>query len=656
MPIATLHNNHFMRVYFILLSIILICSPLFAQINDSQLCDIAESEAKASQAVFFSQRLDKSLLTNNYNLHYQRLELEVNPNIYYIKGEITSYFSITQDNVSSIYFDVSDSLSIDSVIYHNASLTFERTGADILKVNLSSLLSQNDMDSLTIYYQGEPPTGNGFGSFVQDFHDNEPIIWTLSEPYGAKDWWVCKQGLSDKIDSIDVVVKVPQGNKVASNGLLINTISQGNDIIYHWQHRYPIETYLIAIAVTNYVEFADFYENPDHDSLLILNYVYPEDSTRFRNKALRTLDFLEIYNDVFGAYPFGEEKYGHAQFSRGGGMEHQTMSFMTDYNFELVAHELVHQWFGNKVTCGSWSDIWLNESFATYFTGIAYERIFPDLYWKPWREIQMENSRQNPELSVYVQDTTEVARIFNYSTTYAKGAMMLHTLRWIVGDEAFFESVYNFINDVDLTFGYARSIDFIRHVEQASGQDLDYFFDDWLYGSGYPNYRIAWEILSANEIKVTIHQSQSDDSVEFYELPLPIRIQNESQVQDFVLSHEYDGQVFLLETDFEPDTLLLDADLWILKGDEVVYQEQPLEDMVSIFPNPANELVTVQLKNSMETISTILIYNVLGQLVQAMSMDNAQGYHFDVSHLKTGLYFLEINTSIGQVTKRLMVE
>ena len=233
---------------------------------------------------------------------------------------------------------------------------------------------------------------------------------------------------------------------------------------------------------------------------------------------------------------------------------------------------------------------------------------------------------------------------------------MLHTLRWIVGDEAFFESVYNFINDADLTFGYARSIDFIRHVEQASGLDLDYFFDDWLYGSGYPNYRIAWEILSANETKVTIHQSQSDNSVEFYELPLPIRIQNGSQVQDFVLNQEYDGQEFLLATDFEPDTLLLDADLWILKGEEVNYQVQPLADMVSVFPNPTAAQVSVQLKNSVETIASISIYNVLGQLVQAMSIDNAQSYHFDVSHLKTGLYFLEINTSIGQVTKRLMVE
>lgn len=644
-----------MKKNLLLFFIICLFSNTYAQNNLWELCDISEAEAKASQYNSFSQSLDKSLLTNNYDLKYHRLEFEIDPNLFYIKGKVTSYFTITQDNTNSIYFDASDSLTIDSVHYHGLNLSFERSEQDILKINLPNSLSQNDLDSLTVFYQGEPSAGEGFGSFVQDFHQNEPIIWTLSEPYGAKDWWVCKQSLADKIDSVDILVTVPKGNKVASNGLLINEIDNGNQVTFHWKHRYLIETYLIAIAVTNYVEFSDYFDSPSNDSLLILNYVYPEDSAKFRTKALRTLDFLEIYNELFGEYPFVNEKYGHAQFSRGGGMEHQTMSFMTDYNFELVAHELVHQWFGNKVTCGSWEDIWLNESFATYFTGIAYEQIFPDLYWRPWREIQMENARQFPELSVFVEDTTEVARIFNYSTTYAKGAMMLHTLRWIVGDDAFFDAVFNYMNDSRLVFSYARSIDFIRHVESTSGIDLNRFFDDWLYGSGFPSYTISWEIISESKTKITVFQTQNDASVDFYELPLPIRIQNGSETQDFVLEHTFDGQEFTINTNFQPDTLLFDADLWILKGTEEVYQIQSLDDMTIISPNPTAEIAQIKLKNSIETISYISIYNSVGQVVWQEDISNIQEYPIDVTGFNSGVYFVEVTTSIGKTVKRLIV-
>jgi aminopeptidase N len=641
--------------YVLLFFAIFSFSTVYSQINDWNLCDISEAEAKSSQLNRFSQSQNKNLSTDNYDLKYQRLELEIDPNIYYIKGAITSYFDIIKTNVNSIYFDVTDSLTIDSVIYHGTNLAFSKSEIDILKIDFPNSLSQGDFDSLTVYYQGEPPSGNGFGSFVQDFHDNEPIIWTLSEPYGAKDWWVCKQGLSDKIDSIDVFITVPNGNKVASNGLLINEITQGNETTFHWKHRYLIETYLIAIAVTNYVEFSDYFDLQNGDSLLLLNYVYPEDSASLRNKSDRLLDFMAIYSEIFGAYPFPTEKYGHAQFSRGGGMEHQTMSFMTNFGFELMAHELVHQWFGNKVTCGSWEDIWLNESFATYFTGIAYERIFPDLYWRPWREIQMENARGLPNQSVFVDDTTSVERIFSYPTTYAKGGMMLHTLRWKVGDAAFFQAIYNYVNDPKLAYSYARSADFIKHVEITSGMDLTEFFSDWLYGSGHPSYTILWEIISESEMKITVNQSQTDVSVPFFELPLPIRIQTGTQTQDFVLDHTFNGQIFTLNTDFQPDTLIFDVNLWILKGSVLIYQIQSLETMLSISPNPATDFIDIKLKNSIETIDFIEVFNSVGQKVNESAIDKLKDIKIDISNLSSGVYIVRVSTSLGTVNRKVVI-
>lgn len=641
--------------YGLLLFITFSFSNIYSQINGWNLCDISEAEAKASQLNRFSQSQNKNPFADNYDLKYHRLELEIDPNIYYIKGAITSYFEITKTNVNSIYFDVTDSLTIDSVIYHGANLVFSKSEIDILKIDFPNSFLQGDFDSLTIYYQGEPPSGNGFGSFVQDFHDNQPIIWTLSEPYGAKDWWVCKQGLSDKIDSIDVFVTVPNGNKVASNGLLINEITQGNETTFHWKHRYLIETYLIAIAVTNYVEFSDYFDLQNGDSLLLLNYVYPEDSISLRNNSDRLLDFMTIYSDVFGEYPFVNEKYGHAQFSRGGGMEHQTMSFMTDFNFELMAHELVHQWFGNKVTCGSWKDIWLNESFATYFTGIAYERIFPDLYWRPWREIQMQNARSTPDVSVFVEDTIAVARIFNYPTTYAKGAMMLHTLRWVTGDDAFFQAVYNYMNDPKLVYSYARSADFIKHIEITSGMDLTEFFNDWLYGNGYPSYIISWSIINENQVTVSVSQFNINSNVAVYELPLPIRIQSGTRTQDFVLDNTEQNQIFTLNTDFQMDTLIFDADLWILKGSVLTYQIQSLETMLSISPNPATDFMDIKLKNSVETIDYIEVFNAVGQKVNESAIDKLKDVKVDISNLPSGVYIVRVSTSLGIVNRRVVI-
>jgi aminopeptidase N len=639
-----------------LILFIIICSftNTYAQINEWDLCDISESEMKGSQVSYLNQNLQKNQFSDNYDLKYHRLELAINPIVRYITGAITSYFVATKNDVNFIYFDVSDSLIVDSVLFRGNFIAFENPVSDLLKINLSAPLSDGDLDSLTVYYHGIPPSGNGFGSFVQSEHEGEPIIWTLSEPYGAKDWWVCKQSLSDKIDSIDIIITVPVGNKVASNGLLVSELTQGSLTKIHWKHRYLIETYLIAIAVTNYQEFSDYFQFSNGDSLLMLHYVYPEDAATLASQSQRVLEFLDFFTEIFGEYPFSDEKYGHAQFHRGGGMEHQTMSFMTTYNFELVAHELAHQWFGNKVTCGSWEDIWLNESFATYCTGLAYERIFPDLYWKPWRIIQMENARQLPNQSVFVEDTTAVERIFSYATTYAKGAMVLHTLRWKIGDDAFFDAVYNYINDPKLVYGYARSEDVIHHFETASNMDLTEFFKDWLYGSGHPNYTIGWEIMSDNETKIIVNQTQTDESVPFFDLPLPIRIQSGNQTQDFVLENTFDGESFVINTNFRPDTLLFDADVWVLKGETIVYQIQSLEEMLKLSPNPTKDDIEIELKNSIETIQKVELYNQLGQRIDVFEVKSTNKVIIDLTTLQSGIYYVNTVTSIGNQIKKIV--
>ena len=437
-----------MKTAFIIL---LLCASLFTiaqtQQHNSEEVDIPAMEQKAQSAKL---RSVLSGASDNYDLKYHRCEWEIDPAVYHIKGVITSYFKPKVSNFDQMEFDLSDSLTVDSVVYHNSPLSFNQTQPDILQIILPAVIPSDTLDSVMVYYQGTPPN-TGFGAFIQSNHNGTPIIWTLSEPFGAKEWWPCKQSLNDKIDSVEILVTTPQAYRVASNGLLVSEIQSGGNKIYHWKTKYPIAAYLVAIAVTNYSYYSDFVPMQNGDSLEVLNYVYPEDLSNAQLQTPAIIDMIQFFDSLTITYPFANEKYGHAQFGWGGGMEHQTMSFMVNFGSSLMAHEVAHQWFGDHVTCGSWQDIWLNEGFATYFEGLIKERFFPTS-WMSWKAAAISNITSAPDGSVICDDTTSVNRIFNGRLSYKKGAYLLHMLRWKLGDSLFFTAIKNFTASGEKSF------------------------------------------------------------------------------------------------------------------------------------------------------------------------------------------------------------
>ena len=475
-----------------------------------------ERKAKAEQDYFeMKSGFAEPASYASYDLTYQRMEWEIDPAVRYIKGKITSYFKSQTNQLNAIEFDLHQQLTIDSVLQNGQIINYSATGKKIT-LELTRNLSEGQTDSVAIYYQGEP-ANSGFGSFSQSTHNDVPVIWTLSEPYGALEWWPCKQSLSDKIDSIDIIVTSPEMYRTASNGVLVSETVSEQKRRMHWKHRYPITTYLDEIAVTNYVNYSDSLQLEDGRFIEIQNFVYPEYESTARKNTPVTAEIMEVFNTLIGEYPFADEKYGHAQFGWRGGMEHQTMSFMYNFGFELVAHELAHQWFGNYITLGSWQDIWLNEGFATYLSGLAYENLLDGVWWPRYKQLNHNQIISQPGGSVFVEDTTSVSRIFSGRLSYSKGAYLLHMLRWILGDEAFFAAIQNYFYDPEVANDFARTNDLVKHFENAGDTILTEFFDDWFYGEGFPVYSAEFSQTNPQNLKMKLSQNPSHNSVDFFE-------------------------------------------------------------------------------------------------------------------------------------------
>jgi len=601
---------------------------------------------------------------NRSDITYTRFHWWVDPAVHYIRGAVLTVFE-PLENLSSLEFDFSATLTMDSIRYHGTTCSFSRNG-DILTLHFPGMLPALLPDSIEFFYQGAPPA-SGFGSFTTEKHgpNTTPVLWTLSEPFGAKDWMPCKQALNDKIDSVDMFITHPEGYRAASNGVLMSETTQSDQTTAHWRHRYPIAAYLVAIAVTDYETFtvqAPF----GADTIPLVHYVYPESVSAAQTGVTDLLAQMQLYNDLFGLYPFHREKYGHAQFGWGGGMEHQTMSFMGGFGFELIAHEMAHQWFGDKVTCGAWEDIWLNEGFATYLSGLCYERIATQ-YWQQFKRQRINQITSEPGGSLRVDDTTSVGRIFNGRLTYAKGAMVLHMLRWICGDTAFFAGVRHYLNDPALAHGYARTPDLQAHLEAASGKDLDGFFADWYTGEGYPSYQINWAQDAGNTIHFSVKQSRSHPAVAYFELPLPLRLFGPGgQTQDLVLLNNFEGQTFSEQVGFTVDSVAFDPDLWLISKNNTVSKTlvgtgdlAAAGYSLGIEPNPVQvgrtyAVITGPTSGSLRlTLQAGDGATVFSQKEHLVPGENR--YALDLADLPAGAYWLRIENEAGTMAVPLII-
>jgi len=613
-----------------------------ALLTQAQVFDIHATKQIALDDAFKASRMtytpDK-FIGQEYDLKYHRFNWNIDPDTNYISGSVTSYFVPVQNNLSQIDFSLKVNMWVDSVRYHGAPAMSVHV-SDEVNITGFPALPAGVLDSITVYYHGAPQATSGFTSFVTDTHGSgTPTMWTLSEPYGAYEWWPCKNDLSDKVDSIDVYVTHPNGYHAASNGILVSE-TVGTTTTAHWKHRYPIAAYLIAIAVTDYSIFTNNF-TLSTGTVPMLSYVYPEDLSYAQTNTPYLEAVMQHYDSLIAPYPFMNEKYGHAQFGWGGGMEHQTMSFMVGFDYELMAHELLHQWFGDAVTCGSWQDIWLNEGFATYYTALNYEKFSPTYYWPSWKEGVVDYVTSEPTGSVFVYDTTDVNRVFDGRLSYYKGSYVLHMLRWVVGDDNFFQGNRNYFTDY--YFDYAKSPDYIAHMETQSGMDLTEFFNDWLYHEGYPTYNISVNHIPGDSVSVLINQTQSHASVSFFEMPVPVTFYQGGQDTTFVFNNTFSGQEFRVAYTGVPDSVVFDPELHLLSRNNslVLSLSEDKAPALSLYPNPAEDLIYIDgLQNSP------CAYNVFDARGASVASGFTDGNNtISVASLPAGYYRIQLQSN-----------
>ncbi|NOX18148.1 MAG: T9SS type A sorting domain-containing protein [Chlorobi bacterium] len=655
------------RKIFFLFAILFISANLFAQ-NAASVCSAAKIRS--------FNRLQKLAKVNypgdeTIDVTYYKLDFEITADPDYINGYTQIDFVSLQNDLTNFFLDFADGRQVDSVVMNGAQLNFVYAN-DKIEITLSSALAQNEKASVKVYYQGDPESSGGFGSFAFETHgaQNTPVIWSLSEPYGAMYWFPSKDTPADKVDSSDVWVSCADNLYAVSNGTLIaKKRIGGGKFQFQWKNHYPIAGYLISIAITDYAIYKNQFEYEPDKFMDVIHYNYPENLGNSRKSLLdETVNMLDVFSEKYGPYPFLKEKYGHAEFGWSGGMEHQTCTSIGYYAESIIAHELAHQWFGDKITCADWHHIWLNEGFATYSESVYDEVKYGKNQYDQDINSEMGNAKRAVG-SIWVQDISSVSQIFNGPRSYSKGAVVLHMLRGVLGKETFFNVLKTYLADPDLAYGVATTEDFQAVAEEVSGEDLDYFFSEWIYGENYPIYSYEWGYAPSDQggynCWIDISQTQNTNPT-YFTMPVQIKVITTGDDTYHTFFNDKMNQTFAFQTDSEPLTIQFDPDNLILKRISSITEAFDENGNPHIFklsqnyPNPFNPSTKITFTISEKSYVELALFDMLGNKIGTLvnEVKNPGNYELSVDlseyNLSSGTYIYRLTSGKKTAAKKMI--
>jgi aminopeptidase N len=560
----------------------------------------------------------------------------------------------TVGDLDSLILELHENFSISMLNVNGTAAGYNRYGT-VLAVAVNAIgVTEFDLE---VTYSGTAPPISSNPAGVSGVYNqmvsamNDKITFTISTPFYAHQWFPVKQILRDKADSSRVHLTVPAVCKAASNGVLENNVDLGNGSTrYEWFNSHPIGYNLIFAAVAPFQEYLGqaFPAQLGGAPVEIRSYLYGTGTTLTNMQAQCDLipDFMELFSDLYGLYPFADQRYGMMAAPFGGGMEHQTMPTIGTWEKKITAHELSHMWWGDKVGFSSFSDIWLSEGMATYSEYLMLQNLYPSeatpvlLGWH-------SNVKTGVAGSVYHVDTFNLYRIYDSRLSYRKGASILHTLRGMINEDAvFFQALHDYYNTFQDSI--ASSADFIQRVETTTGLDLTEFADQWLYGQGYPKYAIRWNDLG-NNLLIEISHTASYPSVtptftNFIEVQFQRAAGTDTIVRFNITSNS--DQFLIPAIGQVTGVAAIDPNNWIINNNGTITYDTEFtvglsdltDEQLKIIPNPTEGVV--YLISPYEQVLKINVIDPGGK--EVMEMDKVTG-QIDLSGLCSGTYFIRMS-------------
>lgn len=598
---------------------------------------------------------------STYDVHFYHIDVEIAVDSVWMSGEVTFLISSNIDGLNSLLIDLDQTYIIESISAPVSDYTFNN---NVILLNLENSYNTGDTLSFSINYSGYPQMPGGYKGLRYETHDgNQPIIASLSTPYLAHSWWPCKDGTTDKADSIymDISIKdtVVAGLPLLalSNGVLVNTTTDGIMKKYEWRHHYPIVPYYVMVAISNYAEFQQVYDDGE-SSFPIDYYVFESHLNAAQQGVSQMPDAMAYFSEIFGPYPFREEKYGMTQLGYYGAIENQTNTIinrMSEDYWMVSVHELAHMWFADNITCESWHHGWMNEGFASYSEALYYEHVNGmDAYHDYVQEFSFKQAG-----TLYLEDVSDPFNGVFQSIIYNKGAYVLHMLRGVLGDELFFDCLYNYATNENFEYGWADTEDFQNLCEELSGQDLEYFFSQWIYEERYPKYRYNY-VSFPGQTELVLQQSQGILGwPELFTMPIHILFHFDDGTDSTlsVFNDEVEAH-YAFEFEKEVIDVEVDPDNWILR--DLTFDENMIvglrsfnKETFQLFPNPNQGSFTIQFNEQQATDGRMVkVFDTNGKLHIEIKTQESR---IHIHSLPRGIYFVQIENDLCKSVEKIVV-
>ncbi len=592
----------------------------------------------------------------NYTLDLDLYNNFISPYPKNFVGTATVTFRI-DTALNNIKLDaLNTSLAIDSV--RLAGVSFSHT-SNIVTINLDRTYQPGETASVKIYYRHLNVTDGAF-------YVSSGFVFTDCEPEGARKWFPGWDKPSDKA-TLNLRTKVPATVKLGSNGRLADSTKTGDTIYYNWISRDPIATYLMVIsAKVNYNLDIVNWQNPNNPSEIIPIRFYwnaGENQTNLNSIKTKIIPMATYFSQKFGDHPF--EKNGFATLNNQftwGGMENQTLTSLCPncWSENLISHEFAHQWFGDMISPGTWADIWLNEGFATYLEAIWFE--YTGGYSSYKQSIVSDASSylsNNPGWAIYNPQwaitTPPTSQLFNTAITYAKGSCVLHMFRYVLGDAQFFNAIKSYATDT-VNFKYKSSItaDFVQKMNDVTGQDLTWFFNQWIYNPNHPVYANKYYFVQSGSFwDVGFVADQTQTNTVFFKMPIELKIQF-TDLSDTTIrvTNDIDNQHFVFRFTKQPQSITFDPNNNIVLKQATLTQIPPIPVELVSFNAVALEggvkliwKTATELNNhgfEIERRSYASVWNTIGFVKGSGTSTTRSEYSFLDNQINSGKYFYRL--------------